>query len=144
MIISTRTAATALCLSAIAGLAIAGTAQAAPHIPLNTGQEAPAPTVGGAHGSFTYVIDGDELCYSLTVSGLSSPAIAAHIHVGPRNQPGPVVVPLSVPAETSFNVSACTTADPETLAAIEETPKEYYVNVHTSTNPPGEIRGQLK
>lgn len=133
-----------LCLSIAAGVVLAGTAQAAPHIPLNTGQEAPAPTVGGSHGSFSYDIDGDELCYSLSVSGLSAPAVAAHVHLGARNQPGPVVVPLSVPAETTFDVSDCTTAAPEVLAAIEATPKAYYVNVHTTTNPAGEVRGQLK
>ena len=122
-----------------------GVAQAAsPAIPLNTGQEAPAPSVGGAHGSFSYEITGDELCYTLEVTGLSSPAVAAHIHIGRRNAAGPVVVPLAVPAETSFETSDCTTADPAVLAAIEADPKGYYVNVHTAQNPPGEVRGQLK
>ena len=126
----------------------AGAAQAAPPdspaIPLNTGQEAPAPSVGGAHGSFSYEIDGSELCYTIAVTGLSTPAVAAHIHLGARNVAGPVVVPLVVPAETSFETSACTTADPALLAAIEADPRAYYVNVHTSMNPPGEVRGQLK
>lgn len=139
-----RTRLTVLGLCLAGAMAAAGSAQAAPQIPLNTGQEVPDPTSRGAHGSFSYEIEGDTLCYSLSVSGLSSPALAAHIHVGPRNVAGPVVVPLGVEADTSFDVSACTTADPETLAAIEASPKDYYVNVHTATNPPGEIRGQLK
>jgi hypothetical protein len=78
------------------------------------------------------------------VTGLSTPAAAAHIHLGERNVAGPIVVPLVVPAETSFETSACTTADPALLAAIEADPSAYYVNVHTSMNPPGEVRGQLK
>jgi len=142
----TRPARIPLGLAAIAVMAVAGggIAQGAPAIPLNTGQEAPAPSVGGAHGTFSYEIDGDELCYTLEATGLSTPAVAAHIHVAPRNVPGPVVVPLVVENATSFEVSACTTASSTLLAQIEDDPSGYYVNVHTPTNQPGEIRGQLK
>lgn len=157
MTMTSRTRSTALAIAAIAALAFtgAGAAAAAPpdssQIPLNTGQEVPAPTVngthgvGGAHGTFSYEIEGDELCWELSVSGLSSGVLAAHIHVGERNAPGPVVVPLSVDVgETSFETSGCATPDADLLAAIEEDPRAYYVNVHTTTNPLGEIRGQLK
>lgn len=150
MMTTRRSRTTALSLAAAAALTLgaAGAAQAtppgSPAIPLNTGQEVPAPTVGGAHGWFSYEIDGDELCYTLEVTGLSAPAAAAHIHVAPRNVPGPIVVPLTVENATSFEVSACTTADADLLAAIEANPGGYYVNVHTPTNQPGEIRGQLK
>lgn len=144
---TTRTTALALGIAAVMFGSV-GAAQAAPPdspaIPLNTGQEAPAPSVGGAHGFFSYEIDGSELCYTIEVTGLSTPAVAAHIHVGERNVAGPVVVPLVVPAETSFETSGCTTADPALLAAIEADPSAYYLNVHTSANPPGEVRGQLK
>ncbi len=54
------------------------------------------------------------------------------------------MIPLAVPAQTSFEVSACTTADAMLLAAIEADPGAYYVNVHNANNQPGEIRGQLK
>jgi CHRD domain len=137
---------TALGLAAIAALAVAGagTAQGAPAIPLNAGQETPAPTVGGAHGTFSYEIDGAELCYTLEATRLSAPAVAAHIHLAPRNVAGPVVVPLMVENATRFEVSTCTTADPGLLAQIQEDPSNYYVNVHTSTNPSGEIRGQVR
>jgi len=148
--ITTRTARRSALTLVIATLMFgsAGVAQAAPHaspaIPLNTGQEAPAPSGGGAHGTFSYEIDGSELCYTIEATRLSTPAVAAHIHIGERNVAGPIVVPLVVPAETSFETSACATADPALLAAIEGDPKRYYVNVHTSMNPPGEVRGQLK
>ena len=147
MMITSRNARTAaIGLAAASALALLGSApaQAAPAIPLNTGQEVPAPASKGAHGSFSYEIDGSELCYTLEVTRLSSPAVAAHIHVAPRNVPGPVVVPLMVENATSFEVSACTTASADLLAAIEADPGSYYVNVHTPTNPAGEVRGQLK
>ncbi len=118
-------------------------AMAAPNsIPLNVGQE----TTGshtGASGSFTYTIDDDQLCYTLSARNLSAPAVAAHIHQGPRKVAAPIVVPLTVGEGTTFEVSACTTADPALLALIDTSPRDFYVNVHTPTFPGGEIRGQL-
>ena len=147
MFMTSRTRSTALAIAAIAALAFTGAGAAAaappdsPQIPLNTGQEVPSPTVG----TFSYEIEGDELCWELSVTGLSSGAIAAHIHIGERNAPGPVVVPLDVEVgATSFETSGCEMPDADLLAAIEEDPNAYYVNVHTQTNQPGEIRGQLK
>jgi hypothetical protein len=139
-----RTAALTLAAAAAFTFAGAGAAQAGPAIPLTGGQETPRPNNFGAHGSFSYEIDGTSFCYTLEVTGLSAPATAAHVHVAPRNAPGPVVIPLAVPAQTSFDVEACTTADPALLAMIEADPGAYYVNVHNANNQPGEIRGQLK
>lgn len=146
MITKRHSRTTALTLAAVAAFTFAGAgaAQAAPSIPLSGGQEAPRPNNFGAHGSFSYEIEGDQFCYTLEVVGLSAPATAAHVHVAPRNVPGPVVIPLVVPAETSFEVEACTTVDLTLLALIEADPSGYYVNVHNSNNQPGEIRGQLK
>lgn len=149
-----RTSALALAFVAALTLGGAGVASAAPPdgpaIPLTTGQEVPAPTLdgnhglGGARGTFSYDIDGAELCWDLAVTGLSAPATAAHIHVGDRNVAGPVVVPLTVQSSTSFETSGCATPPPAVLAAIDGDPSAYYVNVHNANNPAGEIRGQLK
>ncbi|WP_125776010.1 CHRD domain-containing protein [Antribacter gilvus] len=118
-------------------------ADASPNrVPLNVGQETTGSDTG-ASGSFTYTIAGDTLCYTLEVRDLSVDAVAAHIHVGPRKVAGPVVVPLSVGTGTSFTVDDCVTADPALLAAIDDDPRSYYVNVHTPTFPGGEVRGQL-
>ncbi|WP_194409474.1 CHRD domain-containing protein [Microbacterium cremeum] len=135
----------ALATAAIAVLAFGGgaAASAAPAIPVNNGQETTG-AEGGAHGFFSYTIDGDEFCYTLEVEGLTAPAVAAHIHVAPRKVAGPIVVPLIVPNATTFDISGCTTADPAVLAAIAANPRDYYVNVHTPTYPGGEVRGQLK
>jgi len=147
---TSRTRFTVLAIAAVAALAFTGAGAAAaappdsPQIPLNTGQEVPAPTVGGAHGTFSYEIEGDQLCWELSVTGLSAPATAAHIHVGERNVPGDVVVPLTVQNATSFETSGCAMPAADLLAQIEDDPRGYYVNVHNANNPGGEIRGQLK
>ena len=129
----------ALTLVAFGGAA----ANAAPAIPLNNGQE----TTGahtGASGFFSYEIDGNELCYTLSARNLSADVVAAHIHVGPRKVAGPVVIPLSIGSGTTWAVEDCTTVDPALLEAIQDDPQAYYVNVHTATFPGGEIRGHLK
>jgi hypothetical protein len=77
-------------------------------------------------------------------SGLTAPATASHIH-GPA-APGtnaPVLFPFSgVPAATSGSIPtqsfAITPAQVSDLFA-----GLYYMNVHTSNFPGGEIRGQL-
>jgi len=114
-----------------------------PAIPLNTEQETTGSNTG-ASGFFSYRIDGTNFCYTLEARDLSASALAAHVHVAPRNAAGPVVIPLTVGSGTSFVVTACTTASAELLNAIHANPRGYYVNVHTPTFPGGEIRGQLK
>ena len=140
-----RTAAVAAASISLLGITAPAEANAGgvPAIPLNTEQEVTGSNTG-ASGFFTYTIDGSELCYTLTARNLSVPATAAHIHLAPRNVAGPVFVPLLVGSGTSWTVDTCTTADSAVLAAIEASPRSYYVNVHTPTFPGGEIRGQLK
>ena len=75
---------------------------------------------------------------------LSEPAVAAHIHLAPRQVAGPVVIPLEIGSGTDWTVEDCVTADAELLEAIAAHPRAYYVNVHTPAYPGGEIRGQLK
>lgn len=141
-----RTAAVAAAIVSLLGITAPAEAKpgGVPAIPLNTGQEAPHFVHTGAGGSFSYTIDGDELCYSLTVRNLSAPATAAHIHLAPRNVAGPVVVTLQRVSGTDWTVEACTEPSPAVLAAIEASPGNYYVNVHNADFPGGEIRGQLK
>ena len=140
-----RTAAVAAAIISLLGITAPAEANAGgvPAIPLNTEQEVTGSNTG-ASGFFTYSVDGSELCYTLTARNLSVPATAAHIHLAPRNVAGPVFVPLLVGSGTSWTVDTCTTADSAVLAAIEASPRSYYVNVHTPTFPGGEIRGQLK
>jgi CHRD domain len=120
-----------------------------PAIPLNAEQETTGSTSTGS-GFFSYTIEGDRLCYALEVRDLTMAPFAAHIHIGPRNVAGPIVVGLLTPPAATSTVSECITAveggdlTPAELAAIAADPRNYYVNVHTNNWPGGEVRGQLK
>ena len=74
--------------------------------------------------------------------------VGLHIHVGDRGENGPIVVDSGV---TSFtdpdgkgNITTVVTGvDPALLQAILAHPRDYYVNLHTSTHPTGALRDQL-
>ncbi len=82
------------------------------------------------------------VCWEISVSGITLPASAAHIHEAPVTAPGPVVVPLSAPDASGF-ASGCATVDRELIKDIIQNPEEYYVNVHNADYPSGALRGQL-
>jgi hypothetical protein len=108
---------------------------------LNVGQERPHPTGAklGAAGRFTATLNGTTLTWRLTFSHLSGPATAAHIHMGARGVSGPVLIPLC-----GSCTSPVTGATPVTAGQIADLKaRKLYVNVHTSRNPGGEIRGQI-
>jgi hypothetical protein len=112
---------------------------------MTAAQEVPAPKgeVGAARGTFTATVTksdtGATLNWQMTFSGLTGPAGAAHIHVAQTGAPGPVAVPLCGPCESPASGTANATA--AALAALQS--GGAYVNVHTATNAPGEIRGQI-
>ena len=94
-------------------------------------------------GSFTATVDGDQLCFGITVTNLDDP-VAAHIHKGRPNQNGPILVTLTAPSTGDPGASSgCTTVDPDLSRAILKNPHKYYVNVHTAAFPNGAARGQL-
>jgi hypothetical protein len=112
---------------------------------MRASEEVPAPTgnVSGARGSFSGTLTrsgaGGVLRWRLTFAELSGRAVAAHIHTGARGAAGPVSVPLCTPCESPASGTA--NLDAAVIAAIQT--GRAYVNVHTPTNPAGEIRGQL-
>jgi hypothetical protein len=97
--------------------------------------------VSGATGSgsatFNIHLGRSELCYTLTVTGLTD-VTAAHIH---RFDGGAIVVPLSAP--TSGSASGCMTVERELLQEIVRTPAAFYVNVHTLAYQDGQVQGRL-
>jgi hypothetical protein len=57
---------------------------------------APGTCGGPGTGTATITIDRNarSLCYAITTQNVALPLLAAHIHVAPAGQAGPVVVPL--------------------------------------------------
>jgi hypothetical protein len=112
---------------------------------MTAANETPAPKgdVSGARGTFTGTLTksgtGGMLSWRLDFSNLSANAIAAHIHVAARGTAGPVRVPLCAPCTSG--VTGTATIDAAVLDAIQS--DRAYVNVHTPTNPAGEIRDQV-
>ena len=87
--------------------------------------------------------DQNELCYDITLSGISG-VTAAHIHEGASGEPGDVVLNLEW-AGTDTEGEACLDGvDEGVLERISKDPVNHYVNVHTSEFPDGAVRGQLK
>ena len=108
----------------------------------------PAGEVSGAHGVAVVQIDEatGEIRYRVVAANLpgtiaGSPG--AHIHVGPAEAPGPVVLPLTLTGLETGLVAAGTKEDPDLAARILADPAGYYVNVHTTDCRGGAVRGQL-
>jgi hypothetical protein len=81
------------------------------------------------------------ICFELSVANIA-PATAAHIHVAPAGDAGPVVVPLTPP--TGGSSSGCIeNVDRDLIKAILHDPDLYYVNVHNAAYRAGAVRGQL-
>jgi hypothetical protein len=100
-----------------------------------------------ASGRSVMVLSNDlsSLYWRLSVSDIVS-ATAAHIHIGPPGENGPIVFPLysgSGPFDEDHPISGTITLD-DMEQVNNLLAGNYYVNVHTETYPDGEIRGQLE
>ena len=112
---------------------------------LTAGAEVPKPVgAAGASGTFsaTYVTNksGAVLKWKLSFSKLTGPATAAHIHSGKPGVAGAVIVPLCGPCKSGQ--SGTTNISKTVVATLQS--GGAYVNVHTTKNAGGEIRGQAK
>jgi hypothetical protein len=79
---------------------------------------------------------------AVTITGL-------HVHQGAKGTNGPVVIDSGVrsftDADGQGNVTTVVTGtSPATLQAILDSPRSYYVNLHTSAHPGGAVRDQLR
>lgn len=134
----------ATAISALMSATALANAGRAPAVPLNNGQETTDAKFGGS-GMFTWWVDGGEICYELSVRRLTEAPFGAHIHgVAGRTEAAVPVVTLVHPSSATGTSTDCVAVEAGLLAAIVADPGDYYVNVHTTAFPGGEVRGQLK
>ncbi|MGX5801009.1 CHRD domain-containing protein [Bradyrhizobium sp. Arg314] len=103
-------------------------------------QNPPVTTKGKGTATLTFDTTSKKLSWNVKYSGLSGPAVAAHIH-GPADMGANAdpVIPfkkLKSPIKGSATLTDAQAADLEA--------GKYYVNVHTAANKDGEIRGQIE
>ncbi|MEO6327749.1 MAG: CHRD domain-containing protein [Ginsengibacter sp.] len=108
------------------------------------GAQATPPNSSAASGAVYVLVDKTthELFLTGSYSGLTTAASNAHIHTGAPNMAGGVLIPLIFTAAITgtLDTSAVISVPDETSIITGNT----YVNIHTSTYPAGEIRGQLR
>jgi len=99
---------------------------------------------------------GTHMKYTLNVTNIDK-VIAAHIHQGSSTANGPIVVNLFIPSGPTGKVSGTLTQSSINSTSLIGPLKgkqmtdliklinsgNAYVNVHTSQNPAGEVRGQI-
>jgi hypothetical protein len=123
---------------------------------LNGASEVP-PTTSTATGTFTASLDeaAGTITWTLSVPSITN-AIAAHLHQAAPTAAGPIVLNLYVPPSGtapvgSLNVSG-TSRQTDVIGPLAGNFAGFvaalkagniYVNVHTTQNPPGEIRGTV-
>ena len=100
----------------------------------------PVTTNGSGNAEVMFNKQSNLLSWTVTYSGLSGPATAAHFH-GPadRGVNAGVVVPLTGSLTSPVKGEATLT----TAQAADLSAGKWYLNIHTSANPGGEIRGQV-
>ncbi len=116
---------------------------------LDTTQEVPSPATpssGSGTGTFSLNPGMTELKFDITVDSLTGPITAAHFHLGPAGEPGPVARTLTDDFVGNTASGYWRSDDPEPLtealvnALLEDS---LYINIHTAANGAGEIRGQV-
>jgi len=105
---------------------------------LDAAQEVPSPkeTMPGAGGSATFEYDETDKSIAYVLTGA---AIAAHIHQAAPGTPGPIRITLAQDELAGGAPALPVPADLVDPLFDGGT----YVNVHTATNPDGEVRGQI-
>lgn len=121
--------------------------------PLSVSQETASVNLAGAQfpgfeptavGTVTYDTVAETVTWDILYAGLTGPLTAAHIHgpAAPGNNAAPIVT-LSAggPATGELAGSASTASIPNFQTWLQD--GLLYVNLHTSQNAAGEIRGQI-
>lgn len=120
--------------------------------------ERPEPVTTDARGRAFFDSDGDGVRFLIEVEDIQSVTLA-HVHFGQIDVAGPIVVELFNASETPVSFEERETLAEGTFTAADIQAVEgiatlddlleamqrgnTYVNVHTTGNPEGEIRGQI-
>lgn len=133
---------TVIAAIALGAVAFAGPASAEKlKATLDGKSEVPATTSSGTGtADLNYDAASKKLSWTVTYSGLSGPATAAHFH-GPAEVGKNAGVAVAIP-----NAAASPVKGEATLTeaqAADLLGGKYYINIHTAANPGGEIRGQV-
>ena len=108
-------------------------------VTLSGAEEVPPVSVpGSGKGSFTI---GDDGAVQGSVSTTGVQGTMAHIHIAPRGQNGPVIVPLCKSGDTYTTPAGAKLTEAQMQAFKAG---NLYVNVHTDRNKGGEVRAQLQ
>lgn len=99
------------------------------------------PVTTTATGTATVTVNPDRTV-TATVIVNSMAATASHIHEGAAGANGPVIVPFTKTGNNTFAAPADAKLTEAQYAAY--TAGNLYVNVHSTKNPGGEVRAQLK
>ncbi len=99
-------------------------------------------TISGA-GSVRAELQGNELTITVRFSGLNGGVTAAHVHNAPVARRGGVAFPIDVGGAggTAGEITDTVTLTDDQIAELRG--ERYYVQIHTETNPGGEVRGWL-
>lgn len=159
-----------LCAALVAGCG-SSSSQEPFHASMSSSQEIPVPTVGtpapsgsavftnNGDGTVSYTVNGSNM--TVTATGVT-PAVTftgMHIHLAVAGQTAGVTVPLTTPPNGSSTFSVTGTFTSATCAAGQTNCVNTgstldavltamraggaYINVHTSRNTGGELRGQI-
>lgn len=141
-------------------LLTAGVAQAQVQLNANLtgGEEAPTAVSTGSLGTAVVSIDttNREITVSVQVYNLPTGATGGHIHVGAAGVAGPVIFDLAPVAGTTgdftlnqrLSSANLVVRATQGILTIDDAIQALsggncYINIHSATNPGGEIRGQL-
>ncbi len=91
-------------------------------------------------GTATVTFDDDRVCYLVEVQ-VDSEVTALHLHEGPPDAEGEVLVNLDAPVGGS--IDSCTVVGADVVSAVLADPAGHYLNVHTRDFPNGAIRAQF-
>jgi hypothetical protein len=86
-----------------------------------------------------------EVCWDITVSGLTSLVTRSHIHNAAAGSNGGIVIDFfnNLAGIPGTEFTGCTQSSRTLILDVFHNPSNYYVNVHSIARPGGAVRGQL-